>query len=64
VAYRGIEAVQGLAPMGHEYVGIVEEVGSAVSAIKPGQFVIGFVLRLGQHLRDLPGRLPELVHPP
>jgi threonine dehydrogenase-like Zn-dependent dehydrogenase len=27
--------------MGHEYVGIVEEVGSAVSTIKPGQFVIG-----------------------
>ena len=39
--YRGVEAVQGPAPMGHEYVGIVEEVGSAVSAIKPGQFVIG-----------------------
>jgi threonine dehydrogenase-like Zn-dependent dehydrogenase len=39
--YRGIEAVQGSAPMGHEYVGIVEEVGSAVSTIKPGQFVIG-----------------------
>jgi threonine dehydrogenase-like Zn-dependent dehydrogenase len=27
--------------MGHEYVGIVEEVGSDVSTIKPGQFVIG-----------------------
>src|SRR5947207_12003389 len=27
--------------MGHEYVGIVEEVGSAVSTIKAGQFVIG-----------------------
>jgi threonine dehydrogenase-like Zn-dependent dehydrogenase len=27
--------------MGHEYVGIVEEVGSAVRTIKPGQFVIG-----------------------
>src|SRR5436309_8459463 len=39
--YRGIEPVQGPAPMGHEYVGIVEEVGSAVSAIEPGQFVIG-----------------------
>src|SRR5436305_4800722 len=39
--YRGIEAVQGPAPMGHEYVGIVEEVGSAVSTIEPGQFVIG-----------------------
>jgi threonine dehydrogenase-like Zn-dependent dehydrogenase len=27
--YRGIEAVQGPASMGHEYVGMVEEVGSA-----------------------------------
>jgi Zn-dependent alcohol dehydrogenase len=27
------------APMGHEYRGIVEEVGNAVSSIKPGRFV-------------------------
>jgi threonine dehydrogenase-like Zn-dependent dehydrogenase len=27
--------------MGHEYCGIVEEVGSAVKAVRPGQFVIG-----------------------
>jgi threonine dehydrogenase-like Zn-dependent dehydrogenase len=27
--------------MGHEYCGIVEEVGSAVRSIKPGQFVVG-----------------------
>jgi threonine dehydrogenase-like Zn-dependent dehydrogenase len=27
--------------MGHEYVGIVEQVGSAVSTIEPGQFVVG-----------------------
>src|SRR5436309_9458826 len=39
--YRGIEAVHEPAPMGHEYVGIVEEVGSDVRTIKPGQFVIG-----------------------
>ncbi len=39
--YRGIEAFEGPAPMGHEYVGVVEEVGSAVRTIKPGQFVIG-----------------------
>src|SRR5438132_14197695 len=39
--YRGIEAVQAPAPMGHEYVGIVEEVGSAVSTIRPGRFVVG-----------------------
>jgi threonine dehydrogenase-like Zn-dependent dehydrogenase len=39
--YRGIEPVQEPVPMGHEYVGIVEEVGSAVRTIKPGQFVVG-----------------------
>src|SRR3954453_3160061 len=39
--YRGIEDVSGPAPMGHEYVGIVEEVGSDVRNVKPGQFVIG-----------------------
>jgi threonine dehydrogenase-like Zn-dependent dehydrogenase len=27
--------------MGHEYCGIVEEIGSAVRSIKPGQFVVG-----------------------
>jgi threonine dehydrogenase-like Zn-dependent dehydrogenase len=39
--YRGVEAVEGPAPMGHEYVGIVEEVGSQVQHIRPGQFVVG-----------------------
>jgi threonine dehydrogenase-like Zn-dependent dehydrogenase len=39
--YRGIEAVNGPAPMGHEYAGIVEEVGEQVRLIKPGQFVVG-----------------------
>jgi threonine dehydrogenase-like Zn-dependent dehydrogenase len=39
--YRGVEAIEVPAPMGHEYVGIVEEVGSAVSTIRPGQFVVG-----------------------
>jgi threonine dehydrogenase-like Zn-dependent dehydrogenase len=39
--YRGIEAVDEPSPMGHEYVGIVEEVGSEVRSIKPGQFVVG-----------------------
>jgi threonine dehydrogenase-like Zn-dependent dehydrogenase len=39
--YRGIGEMNGPTPMGHEYVGIVEEVGAAVSTIKPGQFVIG-----------------------
>jgi threonine dehydrogenase-like Zn-dependent dehydrogenase len=40
-AYRGIEPVQGPTPLGHEYVGIVEEVGDAVSTMESGQFVVG-----------------------
>jgi threonine dehydrogenase-like Zn-dependent dehydrogenase len=39
--YRGIEAVEGPSPMGHEYAGIIEEVGSAVTTVQPGQFVVG-----------------------
>jgi threonine dehydrogenase-like Zn-dependent dehydrogenase len=39
--YRGIEPVDKPRPMGHEYAGIVEEVGDEVSSIKPGQFVVG-----------------------
>jgi threonine dehydrogenase-like Zn-dependent dehydrogenase len=39
--YRGIERVDGPSPMGHEYVGIVEEVGDDVRTVEPGQFVVG-----------------------
>jgi threonine dehydrogenase-like Zn-dependent dehydrogenase len=39
--YRGIDAVEQSVPMGHEYVGTVEEVGSDVTKLKPGQFVVG-----------------------
>src|ERR687895_2506312 len=39
--YRGIEPIDGPTPMGHEYCGIVEEVGSEVENIEPGQFVVG-----------------------
>ena len=40
-SYRGINPVDQPTPMGHEYCGIVEEVGSDVTNVKPGQFVIG-----------------------
>jgi len=39
--YRGIQPVTQPTPMGHEYCGIVEEVGHAVTSVKPGRFVIG-----------------------
>jgi threonine dehydrogenase-like Zn-dependent dehydrogenase len=39
--YRGIEKVEGPAPMGHEYAGVVEEVGGDVRNVRHGQFVVG-----------------------
>ncbi len=39
--YRGIQKITKPTTLGHEYCGIVREVGSAVKIIKPGQFVIG-----------------------
>ncbi|MFF8594243.1 zinc-dependent alcohol dehydrogenase family protein [Streptomyces sp. NPDC015220] len=40
-AYRGIEPVDEPHPMGHEYVGVVEETGAGVTSVRPGQLVIG-----------------------
>jgi threonine dehydrogenase-like Zn-dependent dehydrogenase len=39
--YRGIGDYGWPSPMGHEYAGIVEEVGDEVRTIRPGQFVVG-----------------------
>lgn len=39
--YRGLQPIKGPTPMGHEYCGVVEEVGREVKSIKPGQFVVG-----------------------
>ncbi|MFD1212535.1 alcohol dehydrogenase catalytic domain-containing protein, partial [Arthrobacter sp. GCM10027362] len=39
--YRGMAPVDGPAPMGHEYVGIVEETGPEVKNVKVGDFVVG-----------------------
>src|SRR5437660_9238161 len=50
--YRGIETVQGPAPMGHEYVGIISEVGSDVHTLVPGQFVVGSFFA-SDHTREI-----------
>ena len=40
--YRGIgNFAEPPTPMGHEYCGVVEEVGKEVKNVKPGQFVVG-----------------------
>ncbi|MGW0604695.1 zinc-dependent alcohol dehydrogenase family protein [Streptomyces sp. NPDC002640] len=40
-AWRGLEPIGDPHPMGHEYVGFVEEVGGEVTSVRPGQFVVG-----------------------
>jgi threonine dehydrogenase-like Zn-dependent dehydrogenase len=43
--YRGLQPQAGPVNMGHEYCGVVIEVGSDVRSVRPGQFVVGsFVL--------------------
>jgi threonine dehydrogenase-like Zn-dependent dehydrogenase len=39
--YRGIAPIDGPTTMGHEYCGIVEEVGRDVRNVRRGQFVVG-----------------------
>jgi threonine dehydrogenase-like Zn-dependent dehydrogenase len=39
--YRGLQPMDGPAHMGHEYCGVVVEVGDEVRRVKPGQFVVG-----------------------
>ncbi|MEV5568415.1 zinc-dependent alcohol dehydrogenase family protein [Spirillospora sp. NPDC052269] len=39
--YRGVAAFEGPRPMGHEYVGVVEEVGDDVWTVRPGEHVVG-----------------------
>ncbi|HVW57656.1 MAG TPA: zinc-dependent alcohol dehydrogenase family protein [Rhizobiaceae bacterium] len=39
--YRGLQPVSEPMHMGHEYCGVIVEVGSAVKTVKPGQFVVG-----------------------
>jgi threonine dehydrogenase-like Zn-dependent dehydrogenase len=40
-SYRGVDSSTQPTPMGHEYCGIVEEVGAGVKNIRRGQFAIG-----------------------
>lgn len=39
--YRGLQPTDEPAHMGHEYCGVVVEVGGAVKTVRPGQFVVG-----------------------
>lgn len=39
--YRGLQPVNAPQHMGHEYCGVVVEIGSEVRTVRPGQFVVG-----------------------
>ncbi len=39
--YRGVQQVTLPTPIGHEYVGVVEEVGDDVTTVRTGQYVVG-----------------------
>ncbi len=39
--FRGLNDVTAPLAMGHEYCGVVEQVGGAVRTVRPGQFVVG-----------------------
>ncbi|GAB3268567.1 zinc-dependent alcohol dehydrogenase family protein [Sinomonas notoginsengisoli] len=39
--YRGADTVSAPSPMGHEYVGVVEQIGDEVKDLKVGDFVVG-----------------------
>src|SRR4051812_27959784 len=64
--YRGIGVEDSTwpMPMGHEYAGIVEEVGDAVTTVEPGQFVVGSFWATDRHVPGLPVRLPERLRQP
>ena len=58
--YRGIQPIAQPTPMGHEYCGIVEEVGSAVTSVKRS-ICDRFIFRVGQHLSHLSDRIPVVL---
>src|SRR3978361_1712764 len=39
--YRGLQPTDAPGLMGHDYCGMVVEVGGEVNAVRPGQFVVG-----------------------
>ena len=59
--YRGLQPLSGPTPMGHEYCGFVEEVGSAVKIRQTGTICSRLVRNIGQHLSSLSVRLPVVV---
>ena len=60
--YRGVDFIEPRF-MGHEYVGVVEEIGADVQSVKPGDFVVGsFIYSCGECEFCLAGYTSKCVH--
>jgi threonine dehydrogenase-like Zn-dependent dehydrogenase len=60
---RGVQETRKTHPIGHEFVGVVAEVGSEVSTLRPGQFVIApFVVSDGTCINCRNGIQTSCLH--
>ncbi|WLP90031.1 zinc-dependent alcohol dehydrogenase family protein [Gordonia sp. NB41Y] len=76
--YRGVNEIAKPFAIGHEYAGVIEEVGSEVTSLRPGQFVVGSfiasdntcdICRAGyqsgcEHMRPVRGAQAEYLRVP
>ncbi|NDK88049.1 zinc-dependent alcohol dehydrogenase family protein [Gordonia desulfuricans] len=76
--YRGVNEITKPFAIGHEYAGVIEEVGSEVTSLRPGQFVVGSfiasdntcdICRAGyqsgcEHMRPVRGAQAEYLRVP
>lgn len=61
--YRGVQETKETHPIGHEFVGVVEEVGDDVTTLRPGQFVIApFVVSDGSCVNCRNGFQTSCLH--
>ena len=59
--YRGESPTTGAGRTGHEFMGIVEEVGAEVATVRPGDLVVAPFAFSRRHVRVLPRRPAHLV---
>lgn len=61
--YRGVRPIEEPRRIGHEFVGVVEEVGAAVRTMQPGDFVIApFVISCGECVNCRNGVTTSCLH--
>lgn len=61
--YHSMEKNPDGVSMGHEFIGVIDEAGSDVRTLSPGDLVIAPLCLLRRNMRILPGRPPHLLQP-